>query len=197
MDRDEKQAKDFLEKRDFYIKSYTKEEKAKKKTPDFRVYRGENLIFFCEVKTIDRDTWLEDLLIKAPPLTIVGGGRNDPRFNRVSNKIHEAALQFDSVNPDLTYPNVLIFVIHDDSCDFHTLINVITGYFIAEGGELHLIYGKFSHGRIRKEKSRINLYIWMDENREDPGYFIIKDKNHHNRLCDLFDLDTSKIKYYR
>ncbi len=135
--------------------------------------------------------------MKAPPLTIVGGGRNDPRFNRVSNKIHEAVLQLDSVNPNLEYPNVLIFVNHDDTCDFLTLINVITGYFIAEGGEPHLIYGKFSDGRIKQEKLRINLYVWIDENRKVPGYFIIKDNRHHDTLCELFKLDSNKFRYYK
>ena len=56
---------------------------------------------------------------------------------------------------------------------------------------------KFSDGRIRQEKLRINLYIWMDENRIDPGYFIIKYNRHHDKLCELFNLDPTKMKYYK
>ena len=56
------------------------------KTPDFRVYVGDQHVAYCEVKS-PRDEWLDDLLAKATPLQIVGGVRDDPTFNRLSGHI--------------------------------------------------------------------------------------------------------------
>ena len=44
--------------------------------------------------------WINEKLKEAKPLEIVGGGRSDPTFNRLSSHIHNARKQFDAVNKD-------------------------------------------------------------------------------------------------
>ena len=68
------------------------------RTPDFKVMNGDSLAFYCEVKTVQEDDWLEQQLANAPPGTLVGGSRPDPTYNRISNHIHSAAGQFEAVN---------------------------------------------------------------------------------------------------
>lgn len=133
--------------------------------------RDHQVLFFCEVKTVARDEWLKQQLNAVPPGTLAGGARKDPIFNHISNKIHEAVQQFDAVNSDLKYPNVLIFVNHDDQCNFLDLVAINTGYFLAESGRKYPIYLQFSEGQIREEKYRIHLYIWIDEFNKTRYFF--------------------------
>lgn len=45
-------------------------------TPDFRVYSGDELLFYCEVKSVFGDDF--------------EGSRNDPTYNKIQNKVYEA-----------------------------------------------------------------------------------------------------------
>lgn len=197
MDNDEKIIAGIFKKRDLQVKKFTKKRKAKSKTPDFQIFKDDKLAFFCEVKTIERDTWLEDKILNAPPLTIVGGGRNDPTFNRIANKIHEASQQFEAVNPDSGYPNVLAFVNHDDYCGIRDLDSVLTGQFFADGGKLYSIYEKYSEGRIKEEKFQIHLYIWSDNFKGNFYRFNKINKKHLISLANYFGTDPNSIKEIR
>jgi hypothetical protein len=197
MNKDERIIVDLLMKRDLQVKAFTKEKKAISKTPDLRVLKDDKLAFFCEVKTIEHDTWLEKIIMNAPPLTIVGGGGNDPRFNRIEGKIHEASLQFAAVNPNSEYPNVLAFVNHDDLCGIRDLESVLTGQFFAEGGKLFPIYMKYSEGRIKEEKYQIHLYIWSDAFKGNFYRFNIGNHKHLFSLCNYFGADPNSIREIR
>jgi len=190
MDIDEQEITNLLKKKGLRAERFTKEVQFQSKTPYFRVFKGNKLVFFCEVKTVSRDQWLDRLVKKAPPspLTIVGGTRNDPVFNRLSNKIHEAVQQFDAVNSDVEYPNVLIFVNHDRKCGYPDLIAVTTGHFLGEGGS-YPNYLQFSEGRIKEEKGRIHLYIWIDEFKGNQYLFNDSEKRHYDDLCSYFGID--------
>lgn len=142
---------------------FTKDEKRRGKTPDFRVMSGNELVLYCEGKHVQRDDWLRKQLRAAQPLEFVGGLRPDPVFNRLSNHIHEAAQQFKAVNPDHVYPNVLIFANSDGQCGAEDLRSVITGNFHAQGGTVEPIYTQYSEGRIREEKFVIDAYVWWDD----------------------------------
>ncbi len=189
---------DFLRKKGLRAEKFTKKKKRQSKTPDFQVFKEDKLAFFCEVKTVSPDQWLDRQIQAAPPMTIVGGARNDPVYNRISNKIHEAVQQFDAVNFDLEHPNVLFFMNHDNSCNISYLRNVITGNFEAEGGRRYPIYTQFSEGRIKDEKYRIHLYIWIDEFKDKfkiGGYLFIKlVKEHLSNLCSYFSIDPESIR---
>ncbi len=42
-------------------------------------------------------------------------------------------------------------------------IVVVTGLFLAESGKSFLIYTQLSEDRIRDERGRIHLYVWLDD----------------------------------
>lgn len=196
MDIDEQQIANYLRNKGFRAEEFAKEERRQSRTPDFRVLKGNKLAFFCEVKTVSSDDWLDHQIESAPPGTYVGGARKDPIFNRLSSKIHEAVQQFEAVNPDLEYPNVLAFVNHDKMCGFLDLIAVTTGHFLAEGGGRYPIYLQFSEGRIKEEKFRIHLYIWRDWYKEKKYKYIFNTyaNKHLNNLCSHFGIDPEFIK---
>lgn len=194
MNADEQQIMGFLRKKDLQAREFTKKERGLSKTPDFRVYKGDKFVFFCEVKTIACDDLINNLVAKAPPGKIVGYIQDDPRFNRISNKIHEAVQQFNSVNPNSQFPNVLALVNHDNACGWLDLIGVTTGQFLAEGGSQHPIYTKYSKGRIKEEKFKIDLYIWVDEFKREYFLFNLFEDKHLNNLCNYFGTDPKAIK---
>lgn len=197
MNVDESKMADFLQNKGFRVELATENKRFQSKAPDLRVYKNDSFAFFCEVKSIEQDRWIDILLEKAPPGRIVGNMQHDPRYNRISAKIHEAAKQFDSVNPYLDDPNVLAFVNHDTrGCRFQELKNVLTGYFVDDKGNRHFIFGKYSEGRIKAEKYKINLYIWFNESENEPYYFIIKENRHFGKLCNFFDINPDSIDYY-
>ena len=73
------------------------------------------------------DEWLDKQLALAPPLTLVGGSRPDPTYNRISKYVYSAVGPFDAANPAMDLPNVLAIVNGDDGSGFTDLIQVLTG----------------------------------------------------------------------
>lgn len=190
---DEKRVKSYLEERQFVPKRFSKAETRGGKTPDFCVSRNGELLFYCEVKSILEDGWLDKQLSRAAPDELAGGSRNDPILNRLAADIHEAVKQFDAVNKDQKYPNVLVFVNHDDMCDFDDLIAILTGNFYGNDGTASPIFWKFSEGRIKEQKEKIHLFIWIDEHKPDQRLFSQANDNLHAKLCVMFDIDQKRI----
>jgi hypothetical protein len=159
---------------------FSKKDLRARKTPDLIVHHRGDFAFFCEIKEIASDPWL-------------GGLRSDPIFNRLTDDIHTAVKQFDSVNPDLRHPNVLAFVNNDEKCGALDLVGVITGHLLTEGGGAAPTYFKFSEGRILDEKNRIHLYLWFDSFKANKVLFNKVDKRHLTRLCGYFGHDPEQI----
>jgi hypothetical protein len=163
---------------------FSKNEMRKRKTPDFRVFREQNFAFFLEVKEIANDNWLS-------------GPRPDPIFNRLTDDIYTAVKQFDSVNPDLIYPNVMAFVNNDRMCGSLDLIGVLTGHLLLEGGGTAPIYFSYSEGRIRDKKNRIHLYLWFDSFKANKVLFNKANGPYFMSLCTSFGFDPDSIKEIR
>jgi hypothetical protein len=49
-------------------------------------------------------------------------------------------------------------------------------------------------GRIRDEKTRIHLYIWMDDRKPERFLFSHAHEAHHATLCILFGIESSAIR---
>ncbi|MEW6359801.1 MAG: hypothetical protein AB1696_25915 [Planctomycetota bacterium] len=194
MDADENRIEAFLAAKEFTCRRFPKTELRAGKTPDFRVYAEGEFRFFCEAKTIDRDYSLIEIVRQAPAGTVVGHARKDPIFNRLTDDIHKAAKQFDAVNPEEKYPNVLVLVNHDSKCRFNDLLQVLTGCFFAEGGRAYPISRKFSEGRIKDEKGRIHLFIWLDDFKPDQWLFSQTNERHHMNLCSWFGINPDSIR---
>jgi hypothetical protein len=186
-DKDEQLVAEFL-KRDHesLARRFTKRERSQSQTPDFKVSRGSKLVFYCEVKTLERDDWFDRTLNSAPDLTPVTDVRiSSPAqhpaligkiqeinpgclrarglvHGKITDKIEEAIGQFDAVNARRVYPNVLFLVNHDDETDFGHLYETLTGDIKHANGTRHHLFGMYSDGKIAEIKWRIDLYVWRD-----------------------------------
>lgn len=167
MDSDEERVKSYLQGRGFTPERFSKLETRFGKIPDFRVSRNGEFVFYCEVKSSPKDRWLDKLLDAAVPGEVVSDFRNVPIYNRLTGDIHEAMKQFDAVNKGEQHQNVLAFVNHDIMCGFDDLVAVLTGNFYADNGTVHPIFKQFSDGRIKDEKGKIHLFIWLDDYKPD------------------------------
>lgn len=194
MDPDEERVKGYLEDRGFTVERFSKSETRGGKTPDFRVFRNGEFLFYCEVKSSPKDRWLDEQLNSAAPGELVGGARKDPIFNRLTSDIHDAAKQFDAVNKDQKHPNILALVNHDDMCGFNDLLAILTGNFYANDGTAHPIYRQFSHGRIKDEKGKIHMFIWLDDHKPDRMLFSQTNDAHHAALRAAFGIQQDEIK---
>lgn len=180
MSPDEVAVAELLVAKGMTVNLFSKEELQSSKTPDFRVFLGETLAFYCEVKSI--------MPGKADGL------KSDPIFNRLTNDIHLSAKQFRSVNPGSEVPNVLAFVNHDNLCGFLDLIAVYTGNHMTENGGASPIYRQFSEGRIKSEKSTIHMLIWLDDFRPHRFLFTNINAAFHNNLCSHIGLNSVDIE---
>lgn len=180
MNADENMVAKFLENYGLKATEFSKQERRNGKTPDFRVSRNDDLTFFCEVKTIEKD--------------MIVGLRKDPVFNRISTDIHTAVKQFDAVNPKIKAPNVLALINHDRSCGFLDLIGVLSGNFITENEQPHAIYSRLSKGRINDEKGRVHLFLWLDDFKPQRFLFTQIHAEFHKQLCGWFGIAQSSIK---
>ncbi|MBK1650540.1 hypothetical protein [Rhabdochromatium marinum] len=194
MTPDEERVKDYLENRELTAERFSKAETRAGKTPDFRVSQNGEFLFYCEVKSSSENRWLDNQLTNAAPGDIVGGARNDPIYNRLTSDIHNSMKQFDAVNKDHKFPNVLALVNHDDMCGFNDLLGILTGNFYANDGTAHPIYRQFSHGRIKEEKGKIHLFIWIDDHKPNRLLFSQTDETHHSALCNAFGVQPNEIK---
>lgn len=164
-------------------------------TPDFQVIKNGTLVAYCELKS-PRDDWLDKLLDMVKPYQIVGGGRNDPTFNRIGRLAQKAADQFRAVNDERLLPNILVFVNHDNASDFADLIETFTGVFHAADGSRYLTIPQVA-SRLEKAKRHIDLYVWIDaKTNKVQGFFFNRDTtpNYLNQLCVLLGKNPVDIQ---
>lgn len=194
---DEALALGHWQRKGFEVGAFAKREMRDWKTPDFRLSRDGVEVALCEVKSFQRDSWLEDQLKDSTPGELVGGLRPDPIFNRISNAVHTAFKQFDSVNSNHQLLNFLLLVNHDTSAKPEDLDRVLTGYEDPLHGCFDRTCEKFSAGRIREEKKRIDLYVWMDFLKPDRiclRRYFFGDLENRQKVCDLLGIDQAQIK---
>jgi hypothetical protein len=58
-----------------HVERFAKTEMRSGKTPDFRIFKADQLVLYCEAKHVQYDEWLDKRLEQAQPLEIVGGLR--------------------------------------------------------------------------------------------------------------------------
>jgi len=115
------------------------------KTVDFAVYTKDGLAFYLEEKTLE-------------PASLEWK-RIDPIYQSIAKHVHEAARQFESVNPDRSIPNVLSFTNLDPSRDVNYLFTSLTGQAITRSGKVVKLD---EFGKKEKALNLIDLYLWFD-----------------------------------
>jgi hypothetical protein len=195
VERDEELAAQYLVGQGFQVARIEEDRFAK--TPDFRLLKDGKPVAYCEVKTFERDVWLDRMLAEAPSGSLAGGSRPDPIYNRISNAIHTAAKQLASANRDHGMLNILVLINRDKQAKYQDLVSVTTGEWDPLAGIHDKTHEQFSEGRIREEKSQIDLYVWLDACNDDPpklrGLFF---GNYESRptVCSLFSIDPGAVK---
>jgi hypothetical protein len=165
-------------------------------TPDFQVILGGIPVAYCELKS-PRDEWLDKSLALAKPCQVVGGGRNDPTFNRIARLVQKAADQFRAVNATRSIPNILVSVNHDGASGFGDLMETFTGLFHASDGSRHVTMPQVA-SRLKYAKKHIDLCVWIDGNTSKvQGYYFNRDTtpNHLPQLCALLGKNPADIKH--
>jgi len=194
---DESAVASFWRGQGFEWRRFEKKETRSSKTPDFKLYRQGHLLAFCEVKSFQHDAWLDRMLDQAAPGQLAGGVRPDPIYNRISNAVHTAVQQLEAANPQHEHLNFLVLVNRGKSAKREDLTSVLTGYWDPLHGVFQETDSAYSDGRIREEKRKIDLYIWMEPSHEGPLkaklYFFGNDGN-RERVCSLLKLDPQKVK---
>jgi hypothetical protein len=193
--RDEELAAQFLRDKGFEVESIDKDRFAK--TPDFRLFKKGKFVGYCEIKTFERDIWLDKMLATAGPGELAGGVKNDPVPNRISNAIHTAAKQLMSVNQNHDALNILILVNRDKQSKYQDLVSVITGKWDPLAGIHDRTHEQFSEGRIQKDKYDIDLYIWLNVNKSETpkvGGFFFGCYEKRSDACSLFGINPDVVK---
>ena len=142
----ERQVERFLQEYHLRVERFTTEEMRNRRTPDFKVHEDHDLRFYCEVKEITRRD--------------VEGIENDSTFNKITRHIGSAAAQLRSVNESHSKPNVMVIVCNDPMVDVEDLRSSLSGYFHADDGSRHQIYGHVS-ARVRDDLGTVDLFIWL------------------------------------
>lgn len=185
----------YLADRGLSTERFSQTETQAGKTPDFRVRQAGKVLAYCEVKS-PNDPWLDDLLEDAPPLTLVGGARPDPTFNRLSRLLAKADAKFTAVNPAREELNILAYVNHDNVNSYKDLRETLTGYFYANDGTKHPTMMDIAEGRIAEAKRRIDASLWFEaKNGRMTGAVIsLVDPERVQRICSLLQVDAGRIR---
>jgi hypothetical protein len=109
-------AKVLLESKGFAPQRITQKMYPDKKIPDYRVHWGQGGLFFCEVKSPE--------LIMDPPTQLF---KHTTTMSKLTDFLHTAAKQFNSVNAHHLVPNVLIWVSDHMQLNHHNLIECVEG----------------------------------------------------------------------
>jgi hypothetical protein len=195
-DEDESLVAAFWQGKGLDPQPFDKADRRFSKTPDFKLFRNGILVAYCEVKSFQHDPWLDEALDAIEPEEFVNGTRPDPVYNRISNAIHIAAGHLESVNLKHERLNFMVMVNRDKHAKREDMESVLTGYWDPLNGEFDETHTAFSEGRIREDKRKIDLYIWMELSSE--GALICKscffgNDSTKNEVCNLLGIDSEAV----
>jgi hypothetical protein len=203
--RGEKKAQEFFHGHGLRAVKISRKASGGGKVPDFMVYKGDRLAFYCEEKSLERSDRTQELIDKelqnpkservrviAPGsyVVIVKDGKNPGSRTRIADRIHEAVGQFDSINGRLKYPNVLCFSNFGGVLSAEDLAQILE-VKNSKSSRLPISVTPPSGdvmNRIKDEKYRIHLYIWLDAMVEDdePKCFWNSASEHYDKLLSCF-----------
>jgi hypothetical protein len=164
----------------------TKVPETKCPMPDFEFVRDNQRLFVAELKDIEHQPMSEKAgwTLPGPDDECPVAHRTDNAVRRVANKIHDAFKQLGN----FTCPRVLIFLNHDSMVDEKDLMEAFTGQLPYSNGVITVINTVskgIANGRIREEKTQIDLYIWIQKE-NDKVFFRYPTQAGCDLVRDLF-----------
>ena len=166
MKKDKDIAIEFFKHKDIDARTISKKKPGK--TPDLDLYIEKTLFGCCEIKSIVDYDFV--------------GERSDPTYNKIQNKIHEAAKQFADYNSDHTVPNILFFINHYQNIGFQDLWAVLTGQVTPPNKPSEPLRVRYAKRLNRKKDLEyIDYFIWLDASKKLACY-TINDTSHFQEL---------------
>ena len=165
----------------------TKIQERNEPTPDFALVCNEQQICVAELKDIERYPASADrgwTIPKSDEIHYPFAHRIDNAVSRVADKIHQAHCQL----KDFPLPRVLILLNHDSLVDVKDLEEAFTGeqvYANTIFSYVNTVSKKITEGKIKEEKGKIDLYIWIDK-RTEQIWFRYPTQAGHDLAHDLF-----------
>lgn len=141
-----------------------------RKTPDFRVFSGPRLEFFCEVKEITDADPVDDHAIAIAPGIKRAEQFGDSRspVNRVVRKVEEAIAQFDSVDPEHKELRALALVNTYDLAGPDILEELVYGFQKTDSGTRFVTTPDFIRQRMATLVREIDFYWWLESHAFAP-----------------------------
>lgn len=175
----EEAIKKYLENNGYRVELFTKKEMRKEnnKTPDFKVYSGNDLSFYCEVKEA------EDFPID----NYNGNIELDKDEDKVLGLINKACNQFLSVNPKHTVPNVLAIYNKRLGTDILDFKFAFEGKWITKRGSFYQRPNNDAYRRIETKKVNIDLCLWYDENIEKFAWMYLENSVFLEKIKSFFN----------
>jgi len=166
MKKDKDIAIDFFKLKNIDARTISKKNSGK--TPDLDLFIEETLFGCCEIKSIvDYD---------------FTGERPDPTYNKIQNKIHEAAKQFADYNSGHSVPNILFFINHYQNIGFQDLWTVLTGQVTPPNKPSELLLANYAKRLNRKKDLEyIDYFIWLDV-AKGLACYTINDTTHFQKI---------------
>ncbi len=171
--------KNYLESKGFNVE---KIQESDFKTPDFKVHKNSDFVFYCEEKSLD-DKDCDYITPDDLDCFIANNEDSDATYNSLSTIIRKAIKQFNSVNPNREFPNVLAITNFNIMKDIQDIFISLTGYAPLESGEYLKIH---KVGRLASELHNIDLFLWF--NKDNFSGLIWGDNRqlHVKRLKEIF-----------
>ena len=163
------------------------------KEPDFEYIENDKRIFVCELKEYEAVNPSEKTGWEVTHHSdgSIEATRNSNAPNKVSGSIHQAYKQLQKYS----VPKILIFLNHYPGLDVGDLDETYKGFGEYSIGYRKLIdtyYKRASEGKIKDEKVKIDLYIWIDASNKNVN--LESDKFYFRTVTD-FGKNTYK-KYF-
>jgi len=149
------------------------------KTPDFKVFKDEDLFFLCEVKKI------EDFPIE----NYNGNIEIDKDEAKVLGLINKSCNQFLNVNPKHIVPNVLAIYNERLGSDILDFKFAFEGRWALKNGTFFSRGISDAYRRIERKKSNIDMCLWYDENSKKIAWMYLQNSIFSDRLKSLFSSD--------
>jgi hypothetical protein len=175
---------------DVVLQPFSKEEKTKGKTPDFKLMKESKLCGYCELKS-PRDDWVFEFPDDIKPGESVTKTRSSPTSNNLARQIESAVEQFDAVNPDHKLPNVLAIVNHAAGRTRSDLHITVTGIQVPDGPRLYTLKPD-RQKQVWESARRVDLFLWIDAQNRTCQHVYPDDAIHRAAACALLGIEMGK-----
>src|SRR3984893_14918642 len=176
--------------RNVVLQPFSKEERTKGKTPDFKLMKGSELCGYCELNS-PRDDWVFEFPDDIKPGESVTETRRSPTSNNLARQIESAGEQFDAVNPDHKLPNVLVLVNHTVGRTRSDLHVTVTGIRVPDGPRLYTLKPD-KQRKVWEAARRVDLFLWIDAEKRTCQHVYPDDAVHRAAACRLLGIEIGE-----